>query len=80
MGKFRHCLPELSARDTIMVGYYSCTFLFHCFFAIFHSFSVKERLCFEILAFPGYLHVYIVSIVCLSVHTQKFPSGCCPRH
>ena len=27
MGKFRHCLTELSVRDTIMAGYYSLTFL-----------------------------------------------------
>ena len=25
MGKFRQCLTELSARDTIMAGYYSLT-------------------------------------------------------
>ena len=28
MGKFRQCLTELSARDTIMAGYYSLRFLF----------------------------------------------------
>ena len=28
MGKFRQCLTELSARDMIMAGYYSLTFLF----------------------------------------------------
>ena len=27
MGKFRQCLTELSARDTIMAWYYSLTFL-----------------------------------------------------
>ena len=27
MGKFRQCLTELSACDTMMVGYYSLTFL-----------------------------------------------------
>ena len=27
MGKLRQCLTELSARDTIMAGYYSLTFL-----------------------------------------------------
>ena len=33
MGKFRQCLTELSACDTIkiiMAGYYSLTFLFFC--------------------------------------------------
>ena len=33
MGKFRQCMTELSAHDTIMAGYYSLTFLFlgkHC--------------------------------------------------
>ena len=29
MGKFRQCLTELSAHDTIMAGYYSLTFLFY---------------------------------------------------
>ena len=28
MGKFRQCLTELSARDTIMAGYSSLTFFF----------------------------------------------------
>ena len=28
MGKFHQCLTELSARDMIMVGYYSLRFLF----------------------------------------------------
>ena len=28
MAKFRQCLTLLSARDTIMAGYYSLTFLF----------------------------------------------------
>ena len=28
MGKFSQCWTELSAGDTIMVGYYSLTFLF----------------------------------------------------
>ena len=27
MGKFPHCLTELSARDKIMAGYYRLTFL-----------------------------------------------------
>ena len=27
MDKFRHCLTELSARNTIMTGYYSLAFL-----------------------------------------------------
>ena len=28
MGEFGQCLTELSAHNTIMVGYYSLTFLF----------------------------------------------------
>ena len=35
MDKFRHFLTELSARDTIMAGYYSLTFLL----AIFVTFA-----------------------------------------
>ena len=30
MGKFRQCLTELSAHDTIIAGYYSLIFLFGC--------------------------------------------------
>ena len=33
MGKFRQGLTELSVRDTIMVGYYSLTFLLQSFFS-----------------------------------------------
>ena len=33
MGKFRQIFTELSARDTIVAGYYSLTFLFNLFIA-----------------------------------------------
>ena len=32
MGKFRQCLTELSACNTIMAGYYSLSFYFLCFY------------------------------------------------
>ena len=51
MGKFCQILTELFAQDTIMVGYYSLTFLFFLFFqgigfgifGIFVLFTLKEQ-------------------------------------
>ena len=37
MGRFRQCLTELYARDTIMSGYYSLTFLFFVLFIVYHK-------------------------------------------
>ena len=65
MGKFRQCLTELSAHDTIMAGYYSLTFLFiyififffiFCLFVCFvlfllHKFNSRQNDIF--LFFPG---------------------------
>ena len=48
MGKFRQCLTELSACNTIMAGYNSLTFLFiDRFIAVllWFTISVIERLC-----------------------------------
>ena len=38
MGKFHQCLTDLSARDTIMAGYYSLKFLFE-------ELNMKEKIC-----------------------------------
>ena len=55
MGKFRQCLTELSARGTIMAGYYSLTFFvvvffvfwgfffFFCFFFFFRKYEKIAR-------------------------------------
>ena len=41
-GKFHQIFKELSARDTIMAGYYSLKFLFcFCFFIVVFSFLFK---------------------------------------
>ena len=37
MDKFRQCLTELSAHDTIMAGYYSLTFLYCLYLAAFRK-------------------------------------------
>ena len=45
MGKFHQHLTELSARDTLMAGYYSLTFLFHNMIPPLISLSVDLSLC-----------------------------------
>ena len=39
MGKFYQIFTELSARDTIMAGYYSLTFLFVIMLYLMSSFN-----------------------------------------
>ena len=38
-------------------------FFFFFFFCFFFFFSVSGRLCFVVVAFPGYLHVYFPSVI-----------------
>ena len=61
MGKFRQCLTELSARDTILAGYYSLMFLFvyticHSLFAL--PLGVICKLCSVIVAIPEHLYYF----------------------
>ena len=40
----------------------------HCLFLIFPSFDASERLCFVIVVFPGYLHLYFY-VLCNVYHS-----------
>ena len=54
-GKFHQIFKELSARDTIMAGYYSLTFLFcFCFFYC----------CFFISFYGLTFHIVKVDVKC----------------
>ena len=55
MGKFRQCLTELSASDSIMAGYYSLTFLF------FQVITENAFVCLSIVSYAiAYVLYYIL--------------------
>ena len=65
MGKFRHFLTGLSARDTIIAGYYRYTFLFFIAFELIIPDITLSVLKFEQVSLPIFVVLlFVYLLVC----------------
>ena len=74
MGKFRQCLTELSARDTIMAGYYSLTFLLHVTFVTFFFLLFQISLVIAYSLVVVFCFFFCFFFVTIPVHSSR--KGC----